>query len=205
MTIGDSFPEVLAAARRGDERATARLYRDVAPLVLGYLRANRVREAEDVAGEVFVSMVRNLRRFSGDERQFHSWLLTIAHRRMVDDLRRSLVRPEDPAPLEGMEAGLPSVAGAEEAVVDHLGTAQLLRAIDGLTPDQRQVVMLRALADLTVPEIARVVGKPETAVKALLRRAVARLSRPPEAAQAADARSGTRPYRSGAGERSSRW
>jgi RNA polymerase sigma factor (sigma-70 family) len=179
MTIGVSFPEVLHAARRGDERAMARLYRDVAPLVLGYLRANRVRDAEDVAGDVFVSMVRSLGRFEGGERQFHSWLLTIAHRRLVDHLRRSIVRPEHPVPAEGIEAGLPTVAGADEAGIGGVETAHLLAAVDALTPDQRQVVLLRALADLTVPEIASVVGKPETAVKALLRRAVARLSRVP--------------------------
>jgi RNA polymerase sigma factor (sigma-70 family) len=177
MTIGPSFTDVLAAARRGDERATARLYRDVAPLVLGYLRASGVREAEDVAGDVFVSMVRSLARFEGDERRFHSWLLTIAHRRMVDHVRRSQVRPEQPAPADRLEAGLQPVGGADEEGIAGVESAFLLAAVDALTPDQRQVVLLRALADLTVPEIARVVGKPETAVKALLRRAVGRLSR----------------------------
>jgi RNA polymerase sigma-70 factor (ECF subfamily) len=179
MTIGPSFPAVLDAARRGDERATARLYRDVAPLVLGYLRANHVREADDVAGDVFVSMVRSLGRFTGDEHQFHSWLLTIAHRRMVDHVRRAQVRPEQPAPDDHLEAAMPAATGAEETGIGGIEAAHLLGAVDGLTPDQRQVVLLRALADLTVPEIARVMGKPETAVKALLRRAVARLSRVP--------------------------
>jgi RNA polymerase sigma factor (sigma-70 family) len=179
MTIGPSFPDVLAAARRGDERATARLYRDVAPLVLGYLRANRVRDAEDVAGDVFVSMVRSLARFTGDESQFHSWLLTIAHRRMVDHVRRAQDRPERPAPDDSLEAGLPPVAGADQAGIGGVETAHLLAAVDALTSDQREVVLLRALADLTVPQIAAVLGKPETAVKALLRRAVARLSRVP--------------------------
>src|SRR3954453_1604376 len=167
MTIGPSFPDVLAAARRGDERATARLYRDVAPLVLGYLRANRVRDAEDVAGDAFVSMGRSLARFTGDERQFHSWLLTIAHRRMVDHVRRLQVRPERPTADDSLEAGLPAVRGADELSMNELEAARLLAAVDALTPDQRAVVLLRALADLTVPEIARVVGKPETAVKAL--------------------------------------
>jgi RNA polymerase sigma factor (sigma-70 family) len=179
MTLGPSFPEVLAAARRGDEQSMARLYRDVAPLVLGYLRANRVRDAEDVAGDVFVSMVRSLGRFTGDERQFHSWLLTIAHRRMVDHVRRLQVRPERPTADDHLEAGLPAVRGADDLSMSGMEAARLLAAVDALTPDQRAVVLLRALADLTVPEIAGVVGKPETAVKALLRRAAARLSRVP--------------------------
>jgi RNA polymerase sigma factor (sigma-70 family) len=177
MTLGESFPEVLRAARRGDQRAMARLYRDVAPLVLGYLRANRVRDAEDVAGEAFASMVKSLSRFEGGERQFHSWLLTIAHRRMVDHVRRSQIRTEQPAPMEGLEAGMAPAAAADEIGIGDLGAADLLAAVDALTPDQRSVVLLRALSDLTVPEISRVMGKPETAVKALLRRATARLAR----------------------------
>jgi RNA polymerase sigma-70 factor (ECF subfamily) len=177
VTLGPSFPEVLAAARRGDERAMTRLYRDVAPLVLGYLRANRLRDAEDVAGDVFVSMVRSLDRFTGDERQFHSWLLTIAHRRMVDHVRRLQVRPERATPDDSLEAGLPAARGADELSLSEMESARMLAAVDALTPDQRAVVLLRALADLTVPEIARVVDKPETAVKALLRRAGARLAK----------------------------
>src|SRR4051812_31962397 len=137
MTLGPSFPEVLAGARRGDEQATARLYRDVAPLVLGYLRANRVRDAEDVAGDVFVSMVRSLARFTGDERQFRSWLLAITHRRMVDQVRRSQARPEHPTPDASLEAGLPPVGGADELTMSGIETARLLAAVDALTPDQR--------------------------------------------------------------------
>jgi RNA polymerase sigma-70 factor (ECF subfamily) len=193
VTIGPAFGEVVRAAGRGDERAAARLYRDVAPLVLGYLRANGVRDAEDVASDVFVSMVRSLPRFSGGERQFQSWLLTIAHRRMVDHVRRSQVRAERPVPVDGIEAGLPPAMAADEAGLGELEAAGLLAAVDALTPDQRAVLLLRALADLTVPEIARVVGKPETAVKALLRRGIARLTR--------DA--GRGPYPSGATGRSS--
>ena len=164
--------DAATSGRRPGSTATSLL------LVLGYLRANRVRDAEDVAGDVFVSMVRSLARFEGGERQFHSWLLTIAHHRMVDHLRRARARP-DPVATDEIEADLPAAAGADETGLGDMAAAHLLAAVDALTPDQRQVVLLRALADLTVPDIAVVIGKPETAVKALLRRAGARLSRVP--------------------------
>ncbi len=54
--------------------------------------------------------------------------------------------------------------------MERLRTSGLLEAIAELTPDQRAVVYLRAVADMTVPDIARALDKPETAVKALLRR-----------------------------------
>jgi RNA polymerase sigma-70 factor (ECF subfamily) len=61
--------------------------------------------------------------------------------------------------------------------MDRLRTSGLLAAIEELTPDQRAVLYLRAVADLSVPDIARALDKPESAVKALLRRASASMSR----------------------------
>ena len=63
--------------------------------------------------------------------------------------------------------------------MERLRTSGLLEAIEELTPDQRAVLYLRAVADLSVPDIARALDKPETAVKALLRRASASLSEAP--------------------------
>jgi RNA polymerase sigma-70 factor (ECF subfamily) len=53
----------------------------------------------------------------------------------------------------------------------------VIHAVDDLTPDQRSVLLLRVLADLQIADIARIVGKGEPAVKALLRRAVATMGR----------------------------
>ena len=175
--IGDEFPLVLTAAKSGDDQAIERLYRSCAPLVRGYLRSNRVRDADDVTSDVFVSMLTGLRTFEGDERSFRSWLLTITHRRMVDAVRRSQRRPEDPTdPQAGSELTIGYLDG-EQSALDRLESRGVLAAIDELTPDQRAALMLRVLADLSVLEIARVLQKPESAVKALLRRGFANLRR----------------------------
>ncbi len=68
--IGVEFEEVLRGAQSGDSRALARLYSDAVPRVLGYFRAQRVVDPEDVTAEVFVSMVRNIESFTGDEDDF---------------------------------------------------------------------------------------------------------------------------------------
>lgn len=177
MTIGDSFPSTLLQARAGDARAITAIYKDMAPIVIGYLRANRVASPEDVAADVFVSMVQSMPTFDGTEDQFRSWLLTIAHRRMVDTFRRDARRREDamdPAELPDPEQLGP---GTDVRVAARLDGQAALAAIDQLTPDQRQVLLLRVLADLSISEISRTVGKPETAVKALLHRATATLKR----------------------------
>ena len=177
MAIGDDFPKVLADARRGDDRAVERLYRDTAPLVLGYLRSNRARDPEDLTSDVYVSMITSLPRFEGDEGRFRSWLLTIAHRRMVDGMRRLGRRPEDLVPAEQLGQEVIDLTDAEVAALSRLHAEGILEVIEGLTPDQRAVLLLRTVADLPVRDVAEVVGKPETAVKALLRRAVAAVER----------------------------
>lgn len=175
--IGEQFPDVLRAAQSGDEEALARLYIDCSPRVLGFLRTQGIADHEDVASEVFVSMVRNLGKFSGDEDAFRGWVFTIAQRRVIDERRRRGRRPEDPLEPGDLAEALGAGSTVEAEALERLRTSGLLEAIEQLTPDQRAVLYLRAVADLSVPDIARALDKPETAVKALLRRAAATLSR----------------------------
>lgn len=185
MTLGVYFDDDLAAAKRGDRGALERIYRDVAPLVIGYLRANGAIDPEDTASDVFVAMVGKLASFEGDERQFRSWLLTITHRRLVDGFRRRGRRREAPYSTEQLAERSSRTVDGEVAAMQRLRTRGVLAAIDKLTPDQRSAMMLRVLADLPVADIARILGKPESAVKALLRRAsaaMARMLQPDEAA-----------------------
>jgi RNA polymerase sigma-70 factor (ECF subfamily) len=175
--IGDDFDAVLAGAQVNDARSVERLYRSCAPIVLGYLRSHRVVDPEDVASDVFVSMLKAIGGFTGDERAFRSWLLTIAHHRMVDAVRKSRRTHEDPAPVETLVAESVDVIDGEVGALDRLESRGVLAAMEALTVDQRSTLMLRVLADLSVPEIARVLDKPESAVKALLRRGFASLRR----------------------------
>jgi RNA polymerase sigma-70 factor (ECF subfamily) len=175
--IGDEFPAVLAAAKAGGDEALERLYRSCVRSVRGYLRSNLVRDADDVTSEVFVSMLKGLPSFDGDERSFRSWLLTIAHHRMVDAVRRSRRRLEDPTDPQVAWDFCDGLLDAEQSALDRLERSGLLATIEQLTPDQRATLMLRVLGDLTVAEIAVVLQKPESAVKGLLRRGIASLRR----------------------------
>ena len=145
--------------------------------MLGYLRTNGATDPEDTASDVFVSMVSKIGQFKGDERHFRSWLLTITHRRLIDEFRRRGRRPEDSLPAEELgERSIRSTGDAESDAITRLRSRGVLDALDQLTQDQRAALMLRVLADLPVAEIADIMGKPETAVKALLRRAFSRSS-----------------------------
>lgn len=153
------------------------LYDRYAPAVLGFLRGRGVPDAEDVLGEVFVSVVRSLDRFDGDEDAFRRWLFTIAHRRAVDAHRRRARRPESAVAPEELPDVPASTGGPDDVAAGSLELTAVGGALRQLTDDQRAVLLLRVVADLSVADTAAVLEKPESAVKALYRRAVAALGR----------------------------
>lgn len=159
----------------GEEWAWTRLYDSYAPLVLGYLRSRRAPEPEDLTGEVFLKVVRSLDTFSGDEPDFRSWLLTVAHHAMIDAFRRQGRGPaEDPTPHDELARAAPPDDG-EHRAVEELTTEEILGLLDCLTDAQREVLALRLLSGMSTREIGEIVGRSRGAVKQLQRRAIARL------------------------------
>jgi RNA polymerase sigma-70 factor (ECF subfamily) len=176
MALAPSFASVLAAARMGAAWAWTSIYRELAPPVLGYLRGQGSPEAEDLTGEVFLQVVRDLSKFDGDEAAFRAWVFTIAHHRLLDNRRYSSRRPVDPAPDEVLEDRAPQ-GDTEDEALEKLAATRVRELIGRLSPDQRNVLLLRILGGLTVEEVARVTGKRQGAVKALQRRGLAALGR----------------------------
>ena len=172
VSLGESFPEVLQAALLGSEWAWTALYRDLAPLVLGYLRSRGADEPEDLTGEVFLQIARDLPTFKGEEAEFRSWVLAITHHRFIDQRRYRWRHPADPAPDDTILARA-ATGDVEQEALGSLATERVRRLIDRLTEDQRAVLMLRIVAGLTVEEVAQVVGKKPNSVKALQRRGLA--------------------------------
>jgi RNA polymerase sigma factor (sigma-70 family) len=172
----EQFEALLEAARRGNEAAWAAIYRDLAPPVLGFLRGSRAPEPEDVLGEVFLEVARDVGSFEGDRRQFKAWVFTIAHHRLIDARRRAGRKPVQlvAEPPEPPTEQLPDAA--EEALA-RIGAQEVQRVLGILSPDQRAVLLLRILGDLSIEETAAAVGKRPGAVKQLQRRGLATLKR----------------------------
>ena len=143
-------------------------YDQLAPAVRGYFRGRGGRDPDDLTGDVFVNVTRGIGSFRGDAVALRRWVFTIAHNRLVDELRRA---GHDPHVWTDMP---PESASAEVAVVvvDEI----LLAALAQLGDDQREVVVLRFVADLPLKDVARIVGKSSGAVKMLQGRGLARLS-----------------------------
>jgi RNA polymerase sigma factor (sigma-70 family) len=176
MPIGDDFPQVLAAARLGAEWAWTALYRDLAPSVRGYLRARGAIEPDDLLGEVFLQLVRDLGRFEGDERDLRTWVFTVVHHRLIDDRRRRSRRPVEASPDEVLEA-FGELGDVEDEAIAGLTAARVRQLVGRLSPEQQDVLLLRLFGDLATEDVASIVGKRPGAVKALLRRGLASLRR----------------------------
>jgi RNA polymerase sigma-70 factor (ECF subfamily) len=177
--IGNGFARVLERAREGDELAWAALYDDLAGPLLGYLRGRGAPEPEDQLGETFLQVARDLRSFSGDEAGFRSWVFTIAHRRLLDAARTRRRRPAVPLAPERLTPIADALRGPEVGPDDALAAISdrdlLLGLLAHLTDDQREVLLLRFVADLDTSTVGEVTGRTPNAVAALTTRALATL------------------------------
>jgi RNA polymerase sigma-70 factor (ECF subfamily) len=176
----DRFEALLDAARGGDERAWAEIYADLAPAVLGYLRGSGALDAEDTLAETFLQVARDLGRFSGDYSKFRAWTFTIAHHRLIDARRSAARRPMDlvaDVPEPSMNGADPVAPDAADEAVARIGAEELERVLAALTPEQRAVVLLRVIGDLSLTQVAEALGKRTGAIKQLQRRGLAAVKR----------------------------
>ena len=167
--LGQAFDDVLMAAQAGAGWAFTRLYEDLAGVVTGYLRQQGAWEPDDVASETFLHVFSGIGTFEGDEEAFRSWVFTIAHRRLVDERRKVGRRPEV-APVDDAEAQPDAGPGPDHTVVDEARWEELEQHLAVLTPLQRDVVLLRVVAGLTVDETAEIVDRSPDAVRQLQHR-----------------------------------
>jgi RNA polymerase sigma-70 factor (ECF subfamily) len=166
--------DVLAAAQRGDPwacRAFVRKHQEIVfALVWRMLgRAGRRGQAEDVAQEALTRALRALPRFAPEGRaKLSTWVLTIATRTVIDELRR---RRADHERLEDFELELVDPARPDTSVEqERLGRA-IADAVESLGPEVRAAFVLRAYHELSYPEIAAALGVDIGTVKSRLFRA----------------------------------
>ena len=176
LRTDDLSPDVLDAARRGEPAAVEAVYRRYAPAVLAWFNARLGDRhlAEDLTGDAFVAVLRALPRYTGGPEAFAGWLFTLVRRDFVDHLRHSGRRPETPV-AEPVEDGV--AADTADEVLARDDRARVRRALAGLSPDQQEVLVLRVVAGLTMPEVAAVTGRSVGAVKALQHRGLDSLGR----------------------------
>jgi RNA polymerase sigma-70 factor (ECF subfamily) len=169
-----AFTDLISRAANGDEEAFRRLWTEMNPRLVRYLRVlTRGRDVEDLASSTWLDVFRSLGTFEGEEPQFRAWLVTIARHRHIDAIRYATRRPV------GVELGnvdpSRSELGPGDLVAIASGTEHALDLIATLPADQAEAVTLRVIADLDVATVARIMDRSEGSVRVLSHRGLRRL------------------------------
>jgi RNA polymerase sigma-70 factor (ECF subfamily) len=159
-------------AQKHDQEAFAQLYEEYFDKIYRYitLRMGNETEAEDLTQQVFLNTLRSISSFRWKGIPFSAWLFRIAHNQVVDYLRK---RKRTAVPLD---ESLASSGDNPQLVAEHkLDIEQILSATKQLTQAQREVISLRFASELSIAQVAEVMGKSEGAVKALQHSAIVAL------------------------------
>jgi len=169
----DDLDAALQAARNGDDRAIACVFRAVHPTLLHYVRRHAPDAAEELASETWLAVAKGFATFEGDLAEFRAWLFVVARRRIVDHYRSQSRRPRLTAFTD--QETTPS---ADDLAIEALSTDQAIAVlVRDLSADQAEVVMLRVVAGLSVGQVAMIMGSNPGSVRVLQHRALRQLAK----------------------------
>lgn len=166
--VTPTLQDALDLARAGDPRGLEEIYRQLAGSVTRFAHSRSAEDPEGLTNDVFLAAFRHLENFTGDDDDLRGWIFTIARNKLIDDARRRSRRPQTVVDTDGLAPSVESDVAGVDWVHDQLRI---------LTDEQREVVLLRVVGGLTVPEIADVVGRSIGSIKALQRRALRQLQK----------------------------
>ena len=165
--------ELLGLVIRGDKEALSALYdrfsRQVYSLALRMVENQSL--AEEVTQDVFMTVWTRGSTYRSDRGGFSSWLLSVAHNRCIDELRKRRRRAKlATISIDEMRVD-PSTGGDEVllAVLQRLDRETIVEALNQLPPPQKQVIVMAYFQGLTQSEISDVLGSPLGTVKTRMR------------------------------------
>ncbi len=160
-------------AQQRDQQALAQLYGEYFDKIYRYvsIRVGDKIEAEDITQQVFLKALQSIASFRWKGIPFSAWLFRIAHNQVIDYLRKKTKRATVPVD----ESAVSSSSDPQLLVERGLDIEQLLSATKRLTEAQREVISLRFAGELSIAEVARIMGKSPGAVKALQHSAIVAL------------------------------
>lgn len=172
-----SDQELMRRVQGGDHASASELFerysRRIYNFAFRFLRNSE--SAEDATQEVFVKMLKNARQFQGDAK-LSTWLFSITANLCRDYLRKADNKPKEP---EEVLASIPDTSGisAERKLEKKEDEIRVRRALEQLTPEQREAILLSRYQGLSYAEIAEIAGCSEGAVKTRVFRAMETLKR----------------------------
>lgn len=162
-------------ARSGDSEAFGQLYDACVERVYRYIyfRVSEEETAEDLTSQVFLKAWENLDRYKAGGSPFIAWLYTIARNLVIDHYRSQ----KDFVSLEDVTLSAPEEQNPVEQTELRFELQALRDALQFLTDDQQEVLILKFIAGLPNDSIARMMKKQEGAVRALQMRGLQTLAK----------------------------
>jgi RNA polymerase sigma-70 factor (ECF subfamily) len=147
---------------------------------LCYRFSGQTQDSEDLTQEIFIKVYQTLRSYDPAQGSFQTWLNRIARNHLVDHHRRTR-RDRLTSSIDEGEVGLSQSSGLGRSPAEQVESRErkelLQAALDKLSPDMRESVILRDLQDLDYREIAQILGVPEGTVKSRINRGRLELAR----------------------------
>jgi RNA polymerase sigma factor (sigma-70 family) len=144
IVIGERFEIVMAGCAIGTDAGLRRLCEEIAPLIRGYAKARGCQNPDDIVSETLIAVARDLVRFKGDEHDLRTFVFTVAHHRVERELSApGVIRATTSQKILGITQKISEIEGA----------------LGSLSEDQRSVVLLRTLGDLSTKATAKIMGK----------------------------------------------
>ena len=167
--------ELLTKAKAFDQDALAEIYDrySTALYQYAYRQTGNQQLAEDCVAETFTRFLKVLKKKKGPKNYLRAYLYRVAHNWITDQFRSKVTI------IDGYEEHMELIEneqpGVETAVLDMLKAEHLRKLLRQLSPDQRQVIVLKHLEDMKNQEVAEVMDKTVGSIKALNSRGLANL------------------------------
>jgi len=167
--------DLITQAKAFDQSALASIYDrySTALYQYAYRQLGNQQIAEDCVAETFTRFLDALKKNKGPESHLQAYLYRIAHNWITDQFRRK--KPEDNGLDEQIELIDSDQIGVEAAVLSRLTAQQLRGLVKQLSPEQRQVIVLKHLEEMSNAEVAQIMEKNVGSVKALNSRGLVNL------------------------------
>lgn len=139
----------------------------------------RPQEAEDLSQEVFLRLYRNLAQYRAESGNFTTWLTALTRNLLIDHYRRSRNDRRTDAIEDHPAVDVPTLPGTglDQIVWGREAQEHIQRALCRLSPELREVVILRDLQDMDYKSIAAALSVPEGTVKSRINRGRLELAR----------------------------
>lgn len=143
--------------KKSKEAKLSHLFEEHFDRIMRYVaaRVGNMADAEDIAGEVFLKATASIDKYMERGVPIEAWLFKIAHNLVIDYWRRK--SKVEFVPIDGMQPeDNEDVEGIAETKIEF---SRVVKALGQLTDEQRQVIELRFLGELSSEETASVMGK----------------------------------------------